>query len=257
MNLETLRKELDEIESRLANGSYYDVLGVAPSADEAAIKRAFIEKAKRFHVDAYAGRDLGDLKPRLMRAFAEMSRINGVLSDARQRADYNARIALQARGVPTDVRQIFQAEEALKAGRRMLEHGRFDAALEKLRESVRLNPSAADARASLAWAEYCDSVGADGARVGTVSSAAFVSELEKVVAEFPKNEAANLYLGHIARNENRVKAALSRYEAVLDLNPSNAEAQSGIRFLKMRQQKAHDEENSLFGTIARLLGMKR
>jgi curved DNA-binding protein len=37
--------------------SYYDVLGVAPDADAAAIRRAYVELARRYHPDFHLTAD--------------------------------------------------------------------------------------------------------------------------------------------------------------------------------------------------------
>lgn len=58
---------------------YYDLLGVAPNADEAEIKRAFKKKAVQFHPDRVSQ----DEKEEAERRFAEISNAYEVLSGGR------------------------------------------------------------------------------------------------------------------------------------------------------------------------------
>ncbi len=64
---------------------YYDVLGVAPDAGAAEIKRAYRQLARRYHPDI-SGDDRGT-------AFLEVSRAYSVLSDPDRRRSYDARLA--------------------------------------------------------------------------------------------------------------------------------------------------------------------
>src|SRR4026208_1115776 len=63
---------------------YYDVLGVAPDARAAEIKRAYRQLARRYHPDI-SGDDRGG-------AFLEVSRAYEVLRDPDRRRSYDARL---------------------------------------------------------------------------------------------------------------------------------------------------------------------
>ena len=162
MNIDELRTELSAIEAKLSGGNYYEGLGVAENADEAALKRAFFVIAKKLHVDSYGGLDLGELRGRMTKAFAEVSRIHNELADPRKRAEYNAKRALAERGVSTDIRVSFASEEATRQGRRLLEQGRTEAARERLLEAVRLQEGNLEARVHLLFADYTLAVAKGG-----------------------------------------------------------------------------------------------
>lgn len=237
MNIEAIRSELSAIEGKLAGGNYYEVLGVAEGSDEVALKRAFFGIAKKLHVDSYGGVDLGDLRPRMSKAFAEVSRIHNELGDPKKRAEYNAKRALAARGVSPDIRDSFASEEASRQGRRLLEQGRTEAARERLLESVRLQKGNLEARAHLLFADYTVAT----AKGGTVATGALIHELQQLLSEAPKMGFAHLYLGHIARNEGRTAEAISAYQAALAASPGLAEAASSLRVVQIRQSKASAE----------------
>jgi len=233
MNIDALRNELSAIEAKLSGGNYYEVLGVAENADEAALKRAFFVIAKKLHVDSYGGLDLGELRSRMTKAFAEVSRIHNELADPRKRAEYNAKRALAERGVSTDIRESFASEEATRQGRRLLEQGRTEAARERLQEAVRLQEGNLEARVHLLFADYTLAV----AKGGPVATGGLVHELRLCIEQAPKLGFAHLYLGHIARNEGRNGDAILAYQAALAATPALAEAASSLRVLQMRQSK--------------------
>ena len=242
MNIEAIRSELSAIEGKLAGGNYYEVLGVAENSDEAAIKRAFFGIAKKLHVDSYGGVDLGDLRQRMTKAFAEVSRIHNELADPKRRAEYNAKRALAARGVSTDIRDSFASEEASRQGRRLLEQGRTEAARERLRESVRLQEGNLEARAHLLFAEYTLALSKGGA----VATGGLIHDLLELLSQAPKMGFGHLYLGHIARNEGRTADAIIAYQAALAATPALAEAASSLRVVQMRQSKDRADDGGGF-----------
>ena len=61
---------------------YYEVLGVAKDADEAAIKRAYREIAKKYHPDINPSAEAAEI-------FKEASEAYGILSDKEKRAQYD------------------------------------------------------------------------------------------------------------------------------------------------------------------------
>lgn len=237
MTIDQLRTELSAVEGRLAGGNYYDVLGVAENADEVAIKRAFFGIAKKLHVDSYGGVELGDLRLRMIKAFAEVSRIHSELADPKRRAEYNAKRALTARGVSTDIRDSFASEEASRQGRRLLEQGRTEAARARLHEAVRLQEGNLEARAHLLFAEYTLALSKGGA----VATGGLIHDLQDLLAQAPKMGFGHLYLGHIARNEGRTADAITAYQAALAATPALAEAASSLRVVQMRQSKDRAE----------------
>jgi len=92
----------------------YQVLGVAKSADEAEIKKAYRRRAKDLHPD----RNQGD--PKAQEKFSELNTAYEVLGDADKRKQFD-RGEIDAEGKPR-----FSGFEGMGAGRRGAQHGGFD-----------------------------------------------------------------------------------------------------------------------------------
>ncbi len=85
-----MQRELRDLESGGSALSYYQLLGVTADVDGASIRRAYLERSKRFHPDAWYRRDLGEYGPLLTKWFQRMSAAYEVLSDEETRAAYDS-----------------------------------------------------------------------------------------------------------------------------------------------------------------------
>lgn len=73
----------------LKHGNHYDVLGIKRGASEQDLKRAYYERSREFHPDAFFRKQLGSYKPLLDALFKGVKKAHDVLSDAAKRAEYD------------------------------------------------------------------------------------------------------------------------------------------------------------------------
>jgi curved DNA-binding protein CbpA len=83
---EELRRELADFDKRSRDLSHYEVLGIGPDADSGSIRRAYLERSRRYHPDAWYGKNLGEYAPLLSKAFQRLSTAYQVLGDEDLRA---------------------------------------------------------------------------------------------------------------------------------------------------------------------------
>ncbi|MDP3276224.1 MAG: J domain-containing protein [Deltaproteobacteria bacterium] len=88
------RATIDGMALRLAGTTFYELLGVASDADRRSIRDAYFALSKRFHPDAYFGRLAGPYAEQLEHIFRELTRAYDVLSNKRQRAEYDTSLGL-------------------------------------------------------------------------------------------------------------------------------------------------------------------
>jgi curved DNA-binding protein CbpA len=109
-----LRDELADFESRSRSLSHYEMLGVAPDADAAAIRRAYLERSRRYHPDAWYGKNVGGYAPLLSKAFQRLSNAYQFLSDEDLRAQYDKQAAAKLNAqerARVERRQLSREEE--------------------------------------------------------------------------------------------------------------------------------------------------
>jgi curved DNA-binding protein CbpA len=84
-----MQGELRALEARGARVSHYELLGIPADADGASVRRAYFEKSKKLHPDAWYGKDLGEFRPLLSKWFQKLAVAYQTLSDEESRAEYD------------------------------------------------------------------------------------------------------------------------------------------------------------------------
>ena len=251
MDRDKLSASVEKMLPLLGEATFYELLSIDPASSTKKIRDAFHAKALIFHVDRYAGEDLSDLYQPMERIFGELSRAHSILTDPEERANYDASLALAKRGVPTDVRAIFQADEAFRSGKRLVERGNYPAACEQLERACDLNPSEPDHWSYLYWARFGVLPTDEEGKPEAISKVReIIDSLTLIVEDNEMCESARVFLGHIYRVDGETEKARRMYKSALRLNPNNLEAASAVRVLHMRKQNA--KPKSFFARLFKL-----
>jgi tetratricopeptide (TPR) repeat protein len=148
-----LRSEITSRFEKLDELDYYQLLSIDAKAKAAEIKVSYLQAAKRYHPDALAKAGLDEkTRQRANNVFARISKAYSVLSNQRQRAEYDK--AQQSDEGPIDAARLANAESLYRKGEVLLRSGNFAGAIEFLRPAVELWPDESDYCASLGWALY-------------------------------------------------------------------------------------------------------
>src|SRR2546425_13046634 len=86
---EELQNELRTFDATGRDISLYDLLGIAPDSDGGTVRRAYLDRSRRYHPDAWFRKNVGEFGPLLSRAFQKLSAAYQVLSDEDARTDYD------------------------------------------------------------------------------------------------------------------------------------------------------------------------
>lgn len=126
--------------------THYELLGVSPAATPEQIAEAYFERSRLFHPDLRHREDLAQFEKELTTVFTRLKTAFAVLSDPKQRAQYDA--ALEATPAPATVvdttsdpqarRQL--AKRSYKRARQLIAEKDFYPAVEMLREAIRFIP---------------------------------------------------------------------------------------------------------------------
>ncbi|MHC4408481.1 MAG: DnaJ domain-containing protein, partial [Planctomycetota bacterium] len=148
-----LRTEIASRFEKLEDLDYYQLLEVDAKANIAAIKASYLQAAKRYHPDALAKAGLDDeTRRQANNVFAKISKAHSVLSNQRQRAEYDE--AQRSDEGPIDAARLANAESLYRKGEVLLRSGNFAGAIEFLRPAVELWPDESDYCSALGWALY-------------------------------------------------------------------------------------------------------
>jgi tetratricopeptide (TPR) repeat protein len=150
---EVLALEVSQKYVRLDELDHYALLGIDRDAAPAAVKRAYLDAAKRFHPDALARAGLDrETREKAGRVFAAIGKAHAVLSDPKRRNSYDA--SLDSDETDLDAERLAAAETNYRKGEILTRQGNFRGALEFLRPAVELWPEDATYQGALGWALF-------------------------------------------------------------------------------------------------------
>jgi curved DNA-binding protein CbpA len=137
--------------------THYELLGVDPKATLQQIRMAYFERSRAFHPDLRHRPELADCQKELEKVFARLRAAFEVLSDSRERANYDASVNAPA-GLAFDAAsdpnaRVEMAARSFSRARQLIEAKDFHPAVQMLREAIRFVPDNAEYRFCLAQVE--------------------------------------------------------------------------------------------------------
>jgi curved DNA-binding protein CbpA len=216
-----MQRELRDLESRSDRLTYYELLGVPADADGGAIRRAYLQKSKRYHPDSWYRKDLGEFEGLLSKWFQRLSAAYQALSDEELRNVYDrehkTRLSTTDRAA-VERRELSRADQERRAreGRERLLRSkgfaRIGAARKLYEEAVQLaeNGERANAIAALKAARELDP---NRKEIGQL-----LIELERDQARARARSA--LITGQEREAEGNLPQAISAYAAAFQTDPA-------------------------------------
>ncbi len=148
-----LRREIGEKHAHLGELGYYELLGLEPICDAAAIKRAYHLAAKTYHPDTLARSGLdAEARAEANRVFAEISKAHATLSDPERRRRHDEE--RRGEGTTIDANRLANAENLYRKGEILMRQGNFRGAFEFLKPAVELWPDECAYQSALGWTYY-------------------------------------------------------------------------------------------------------
>ena len=223
-----LQAELREFAAHDAELTHYGILGVPVDSEPAAIRRAYLEKSRRYHPDTYYGKQLGEYGPVLSRAFQRLSRAYQILADEKARTNYD-----QEHG------DLFSYDEHAKVRARLTAEADEQRRSKERRERLLRMKGFARLGAARQLYEHAMQLAAEGKRLEAIASLSCARELDPQrkeiagrLAELEKEQAkaragSALALARDQEEAGEKAKAQSMYAAALQLDPRSADAAVG------------------------------
>jgi tetratricopeptide (TPR) repeat protein len=205
---------------RILPGTHFHALGVDIAADAAEVERAYREVSERFHPDAFADWDVGDLHDLLLSVQEKLSAAHRVLGSEEKRRPYLSFLLLKFE--LSGVRSpgiVLDAELALKRGERALRGRRHGEAVAAFQEAARLNPREPEYLAMLAFAELSAPRRPD--RAPAEAAEAAVATASRALALDPGHARAKVVLALAEAAAGRGEAARRAARQALQAHPSS------------------------------------
>jgi curved DNA-binding protein CbpA len=207
----------------------YQVLGIAPGATPAEIKKAYFKLAKQYHPDRHSDPELINMKEKLETLFTALHGAYQTLSDPAKRQEYDHVLSGRKGAaqfeekrpeeyVENYAEKTGQAVAYFKAGMKDYSVGNFWGAVEAFAAAVRLDP---------VKSEYFYHYGVSLAHIPRRRHEA-EENLKKAIEIDPLKSAYRLELGALYMKSGLKAKALDVYNAALQQNPAADEFRKAI-----------------------------
>lgn len=210
---------------------HFNLFGLERDAEPETIKAHYLTLAKKWHIDSFAGLDLGPRQEKLDAIFKRIGEAYAVLSDPIKRTEYLTLLERRRAGLSTDVEAVLRAESEVDRGLAELGRRRWSVAEAAFSEAIRLNPDDPLTWAHRAFARY-RAAGGDAKAIRAAEL-----ELERAFKAQENLPEAYRYLGTIAFEQGRLDRAIRWLERCLEWSPRDVEANRLIRLARGRRDK--------------------
>lgn len=201
---------------------HYALLQVEHGAPAADCRRAYLSLARRYHSDAYSGLDLGHAATVLSALFQRLNEAMETLTDDERRSEYAIYLDRKARGLPTDVGAILEAEALFQKGELLAKQGKWQDAAELFDQAIARNHAEPEFHVYQAVSSW---------RLGAAAAEEARQKITRALDESPNMVSGHVYLGVIAREEGDGRAAKGHLNRALELDPHHELALAEMRAL--------------------------
>jgi curved DNA-binding protein CbpA len=238
---------------------HYAFLGVTTTAEESAIRAAYVGLARDYHPDRIAGSPLADdsqVRMWIEALFKRLGDAQKTLMNAESRARYDREqkaLASSPTGGTTSSdgrqRRPIEARNAFVMAETFFKKKDYAQAELHYRQAANFDPEEGLIAVGLAW---CIFVNPDQPAEKRLEDAR--KRLEEATKKFRSGDAA-YKLGRVLREMGDEAGASKRFEDAVRLTPNHVDAQREIRIIEMRRQKAESEKaegDQVSGLIGKL-----
>lgn len=227
--------ELDAKYEALKGKSWFEVLGVAHTAEVSEIKRAYFKLAKQYHPDRFFDHATRTHNRSAEALFALISRAWDELRDDAKRATYRGYID---RGTTEEeelerAKDILRSEVEFQKGQILLKRKSYAEALQHIKRAIALHPDEPEYGIYLAWCEFVQA----GGGKGPVADQS-IKTVRESLEHLKKHAEGWFFLGRMLKMTGDVEGAKGAFERVVKLDPNHREAPRELRALELPSRDA-------------------
>lgn len=236
---EAVAEAIDEKFDEIQDQNFYEVLGVSEDVERQEMTSVFRELAQKWHADSFSGIELDDeRKQKVQEIFATINTAYQTLSTPSDREEYDAALETGE----ADIKAVFDAEDAFRKGRNMLNAGRYEGAHNQFKKAVERSPEESQYVAHLRYTDYMQIPKDDQGRVQDEEAAReILDELKEILEEHDDKAWMYAFVGVVLQGLGKVDAAEHNFREALRLEDDNRIAQQRLRLIKMRRQRQDDQ----------------
>ena len=234
-DIETKIKEVVALSERIAEMDYYQILDIPESTPQDEIKKAFFERARKYHPDNFGEDISSDIKEKIDDVFTHVTRAYHAVSSSGKKQIYESE-----REAPAEEKQVKVEEKAgkrFRQGKTLYNKGRYDEALVVLEEAVRLNRTSGDYYLLYAMIE---------SKVPQFREKA-EGDFKKAIELTPFNPDAYMGLGIYYKQEGLPTMAKKMFKNALSLDSGHIGAQSELEVFETPVKKKKRKKFFSFG----------
>jgi DnaJ-domain-containing protein 1 len=231
------RRRIDARFEAARDADHFAILGVPRTADAATLKKAYLQLAREFHTDTFAGLDIGSAQAKLDHVFQAIQTAHATLSDPAKRGEYEAQLSFKAAGASTDIAAILAAEAELHKVKTLIERSELAGALKLLDKIAQVMPNNDEVLGYKAYCRWWQTRNA-------AQAAAVAKEIEGHARAAPGALMLRELQGWLLMEAGDLQGAKAAFKRVLDVDRANTGATRGMRQL---QKKLEDGEKKGFG----------
>ncbi|HYQ82323.1 MAG TPA: DnaJ domain-containing protein, partial [Anaeromyxobacteraceae bacterium] len=205
---------------------HFEVLGLEQGATAAHIKAAYFQLAKAYHPDTAPPDEPQEMRKLRADVFTRVSEAWAVLGNDEERARYLEELKTGAAQV--DVMGILQAENLFQMATVLVKTRKYEEALQKLDEAVKLNADEPEFGVWRSWLQFL--VAPQERRKAQQAAASQV--IEAALRKNPRCMPAYLFLGQMAKLMGDAAAAERAWKRGLAVDERNVDLQRELRYLR-------------------------
>ncbi len=234
-------QEIDSLYLRAKSQDYFELLGVGRKAFYGEVKDAFLTLSQRCSPIALGDRDLGERGEQVEEVFLILARAFGILSDPHDRDRYAERLEKLEASRRTRAKSkvaekftirtdLFEADQHIANGKKLLSIDKPNKALEHFRFAVNCESENATALACFGYAMFLVEP--------SKNHALALNHLQRAMAIEPANLDAHFFLGLIYERQGESESAYKAFSLCVRRNPRDDDARTAlarVRQARMRE----------------------